>query len=163
MSIGRILRRVASCRVPLVEVTGGEPLEQEAAIPLLKALAKRGYRVMLETNGARDVSRVPKAVVKVMDVKCPSSGHEKRNLWSNLRRITGRDEIKFVIGDRRDYRFATDVIRRFRLAGKRLLFSPVHRRLRPGSLADWVLHDRFPVRVQIQLHKYLWGPGRRDR
>jgi 7-carboxy-7-deazaguanine synthase len=159
MTLSQISRRIWSYRIPLVEVTGGEPLEQDGTIRLLTDLLKDGYRVLLETNGARDVSRVPKAVVKVLDVKCPSSGREKENLWSNLDHLTDDDEVKFVIGGSKDYRFAKRVIRRFKLAGKRLLFSPLYGRLEPRCLTEWVLRDRLPVRIQVQLHKYLWGPA----
>ena len=162
-TLRRILRKVASFRVGLVEVTGGEPLEQEAVYPLLRALRRAGYRVLLETNGARDVKRVPRGVVKILDVKGPSSGREKRNLWSNLRRLGPLDEVKFVVADMKDYRFAKSVMRRFRLKGKNLLLSPLHGRMPPGRLASWVVRDRLPARVQLQLHKVIWGPDRRGR
>jgi len=163
MTLPRILKKTASFRIPLVEVTGGEPLEQEATPSLLKALVRAGYSVMLETNGAHDVSRVPRAVLKVVDVKCPSSGRSMRNRWSNLCRLTGQDEVKFVISNARDYRYAKAVIRRHRLAGKNLIFSPLWGRMSPSLLASWVLRDRLRVRVQVQLHKVLWGSARRGR
>jgi 7-carboxy-7-deazaguanine synthase len=163
MALAAVLRKVRSFRVPLVEVTGGEPLEQEGALPLMTALVRAGYAVMLETNGAHDVSRVPRAVLKVVDVKCPSSGREGANHWPNLRRLGTDDEVKFVVADRRDYRYARRVMRRFRLSGRHVLLSPVHGLLPARRLAGWVLKDRLDARVQVQLHKVLWGPGARRR
>ena len=158
MTIPQVLGRIASYKVGLVEVTGGEPLEQEAVYPLMRALIKTGYRVLLETNGSIDISRVPRKVVKIIDVKCPSSGRERRNLWSNLQRMASEDEIKFVIRDKKDYRFAKRAINQHQLASRRILFSPLHGRLDARRLAEWIMKDRLTVRLQIQLHKYLWGP-----
>ncbi len=163
MTLSQIMKKVASYRAGLVEVTGGEPMEQAGTVSLLRALLRAGYRTMLETNGIQDVSRVPRQVVKILDVKGPSSGREKENRWSNLRHLTRQDELKFVIGDVRDYRFAKKVIKKHRLSKKNMLFSPLAGRLKPGQLASWVLRDRLPVRVQIQLHKILWRPDQRGR
>lgn len=163
MTQAQVLRRVRSFRADLVEVTGGEPLEQPGVYALLRALLKTHPRVLLETNGARDVSRVPRGVVKVLDVKCPSSGREKNNLWSNLRLLGPRDEVKFVVTDARDYRFARKVMKRHRLEERRVLFSPLYGRMPAARLASWILRDRLNVRLQVQLHKILWAPGRRGK
>jgi 7-carboxy-7-deazaguanine synthase len=160
-----ILSKVDSYGVKLVELTGGEPLEQEGVYPLMEALLKKGYKVLLETSGAVDLEQVPKAVVKIMDIKCPGSGEEKRNLWENLTRLVpGQDEIKFVIKDRADYDFAKDVTRGRGLAGKfTLLFSPAHEHLKPSELAEWITADRLPVRFQLQMHKYVWPDENKGR
>jgi 7-carboxy-7-deazaguanine synthase len=146
--------------VRLVEVTGGEPLEQEGVYPLMDALLAKGYQVLLETNGAMDVERVPRQVVKIVDVKCPGSGVEDRNHWDNFEKLTPRqDEIKFVIKDREDYDYAKEVIRRHPLVEKfALLFSPVTEYLKPSVLAGWMTTDRLSARFQLQIHKYIW-PG----
>jgi 7-carboxy-7-deazaguanine synthase len=159
-SLEWVLERVRSHGVKLVEVTGGEPLEQEGVYPLMESLLAEGHRVMLETSGAVDLSRVPKEVVKIMDIKCPGSGEAGRNLWENLARLApGRDEVKFVIRDREDYEFARDESRRHNLLGVfNLLFSPVHGELDPAELAGWITGDRLAVRMQLQMHKYVW-PG----
>ena len=145
------------CR--LVEVTGGEPLLQPDVHPLMDRLLATGATVLLETGGHVSLERVPAGVVKIMDVKCPGSGESHRNDWDNLARLTGRDQVKFVIADRADYEYARDVVRRHALDARpaAVLFSPVHGVLPPERLAEWVLADRLPVRLQVQLHKYLWG------
>jgi len=145
------------CR--LVEITGGEPLLQEDVYPLMTALRARGLTVLLETGGHISLDRVPDGVVTIVDVKCPGSGESVRNHWPNLDRVGPRDEVKFVILDRTDYEFARDVVERHRL-GERcaaVLFSPVHGVLAPHDLAAWILADRLTVRLQVQVHKYIWG------
>jgi 7-carboxy-7-deazaguanine synthase len=141
-----------------VEITGGEPLLQEDVYPLMEALLARGRTVLLETGGHRSIERVPKAVVKIVDVKCPSSGESGRNDWSNLDALAPHDEVKFVIQDRTDYEYALDVVRRHQLQGRcaAILFSPVHGALEPRTLSEWMLADEAPARLQIQLHKLLW-------
>ncbi len=153
-----VLKKVDSFGVKLVEITGGEPLEQEGVYPLMEALLQKGYKVLLETSGAVDLGRVPRAVVKIMDVKCPGSGEDARNLWSNLDKLVpGLDEIKFVIQDRADYDYAKEVLDRHRLPGMyTLLFSASHETLEPARLAEWITADRLPVRMQLQMHKYIW-------
>lgn len=160
-----ILEKVDSFGVKLVEITGGEPLEQEGVYPLMESLLNKGYKVLLETSGAVDLGRVPKAVVKIMDIKCPGSGEEKRNLFENLKKlVAGQDEIKFVIQDKGDYDYAKDVISKNGLAGKfTLLFSPAHEHLKPADLAEWITKDRLPVRFQVQLHKYIWPEDTKGR
>jgi 7-carboxy-7-deazaguanine synthase len=145
----------------LVEVTGGEPLLQPAVIPLLRELCDAGRTVLLETSGEADVSRVDRRVHKVMDLKAPGSGQSHRNRWSNLEHIGPGDEIKFVLASRVDYEFMRDTVRQRTLARRtqNLLASPVFGALPPGDLVRWVLADALPVRVQLQLHKYIWPAG----
>jgi 7-carboxy-7-deazaguanine synthase len=147
----------------LVEVTGGEPLLQEDVYPLMQGLLERGKTVLLETGGHRSIERVPHAVVTILDVKCPGSGEVERNDWSNLERLRPHDEVKFVVKDRADYEFARDVIDRRGLAARAaaIHLSPVHGVLDPRTLSEWVLADGLPVRVQLQLHKYIWSPTTR--
>ena len=145
------------CR--LVEITGGEPLLQEDVYPLMAALQARGLTVLLETGGHISVDRVPGGVVRIIDIKCPASGESARNHWPNLGLLSPADEVKFVVRDRADYEFARGVVERHELAGKcaAVLFSPVHDVLAPPELASWILADRLPVRLQLQVHKYIWG------
>jgi 7-carboxy-7-deazaguanine synthase len=145
---------------PLVEVTGGEPLLQDDVYPLMAALVAHGHTVMLETGGHLSTARVPHEVVKIVDVKCPGSGESAKNHWPNLETLLPHDEVKFVVRDREDYEFARDVVARHRLASRcaAVLVSPVHGVMDPGVLSAWVLADRLPVRVQLQLHKLIW-PG----
>lgn len=146
-----------------VTVTGGEPLAQKPCLTLMSTLCDDGYEVSLETSGALDVAAVDPRVVKVMDLKTPASGEAEKNLYSNIDHLTRRDQVKFVICDRDDYRWAKEVVARYALAERcEVLFSPSFGAMEPARLAEWVLEDRLPVRFQVQLHKYLWGdvPGR---
>ena len=161
--VADIVDEVRSYGARHVCVTGGEPLAQKRCHALLKALCDAGFDVSLETSGAVDVSDVDGRVVKVMDLKAPGSGEEPRNRWSNLDALTRRDQIKFVLADRADYDWARAAIEQRDLALVcEILLSPVHGKLEPRALAEWILADRLPVRMQIQLHKLLWGaqPGR---
>ena len=163
MSLEQILERVAGYGARYVTVTGGEPLAQKECIPLLEKLCDAGYNVSLETSGAMDTNKVDARVSVILDIKTPGSGEEKKNLWSNLDRIKPKDEVKFVLCGREDYDWARRVLAERRLADKcTVLFSPVYSQLNPTDLADWVLQDRLPVRMQVQLHKILWGetPGK---
>ena len=159
LDVDEVVADVEQYRCDLVEITGGEPLLQEDVYPLMDRLLATGATVLLETGGHVSVARVPAAVVKVVDVKCPGSGECDRNAWDNLSRLTDRDQVKFVIADRVDYEFARDVVRRHTLETRcgTVLFSAVHDLLPPARLAEWMLADRLPVRLQIQLHKHLWG------
>jgi 7-carboxy-7-deazaguanine synthase len=162
-TIPEILAEVACHGTRYVTVTGGEPLAQKPCLELLTALCDAGCDVSLETSGALDVSGVDPRVSRIMDVKTPGSSEEGKNRWANLEHLTPRDEIKFVLCDRADYEWARQVIRERRLDERcPLLLSPVFGQLDPRQLAEWVLADRLPVRVQLQLHKLLWGeqPGR---
>ena len=162
-SLDEVLAEVDGYECPLVEVTGGEPLLQEEVYPLMHGLLDRGRTVLLETGGHRSTERVPEQVITILDVKCPGSGEAHRNDWSNLARLRPRDEVKFVIKDRVDYEYAREVIQRHDLEGRAaaILFSPVHGMLDPKRLSEWVLADRLPVRVQLQVHKYIWDPDTR--
>ena len=148
---------------PLVEVTGGEPLLQEAVYPLMERLLERGKTVLLETGGHRSTARVPEQVVTILDVKCPGSGEAARTDWANLDRLRPHDEVKFVIKDRTDYEYARAAVATYELANKAaaIHFSPVHGVLDPKTLSEWVLADHLPVRVQLQLHKFIWSPETR--
>jgi 7-carboxy-7-deazaguanine synthase len=149
------------CR--LVEITGGEPLLQDDVYPLMAGLLDLGLTVLLETGGHIGIDRVPRGVVRILDVKCPGSGESHRNYWPNLDQLWPRDEVKFVIQDRADYEFARTVLYRHNLSGAcaSVLFSPVHGILAPAELAAWILDDRLPVRLQLQVHKYIWGADAR--
>lgn len=163
MTLAAVLKRVAAHETRYVTVTGGEPLAQKHCLTLLKELADRGYSVSLETSGALDVSRVDPRVSRILDLKTPGSGEAGRNRWENLAHLTPRDEIKFVLCGEADYEWARRVLRERRLdAICPVLFSPSWHDLPARTLAEWVLRDQLPVRVQIQLHKTLWGeaPGR---
>jgi 7-carboxy-7-deazaguanine synthase len=162
MTLAAILAEVSAHGTRYVTVTGGEPLAQKNCLPLLHALCDSGYEVSLETGGALDVSGVDARVVKVLDIKTPASGEADRNLWSNLDALNAHDEIKFVLCGEADYEWAKNVLRERGLDRKcAVLFSPVQDRLSPTQLAEWILNDRLPVRMQVQLHKLLWGnqPG----
>ncbi len=163
MAIDEIVRRVADYDCKLVEVTGGEPLLQANVHELIDELLRREFEVLLETSGSVDVGRVDPRVVKIMDLKCPGSGEVSRNLWHNLDFLTARDEVKFVLSDRRDYEWARDVIRRYELNRKvkAVLLSCAFGRLEPAQLAQWILADHLPVRLQLQLHKLIWSPDAR--
>ena len=158
-SLDEVVADVLAFNCPLVEITGGEPLLQEDVYPLMERLLAAGKTVLLETGGHRSTARVPSGVVKIVDVKCPGSGESGRTDWANLDRLTARDELKFVLQDQTDYEYARGIVTAHRLAGRcgALLFSPVHGRLDPRALARWVLADGLPVRVQLQVHKYIWG------
>ncbi len=162
-SISTVLDKVSVFKTRHVTVTGGEPLAQKTCLPLLSALCDAGYSVSLETSGALDVSQVDLRVSKVMDLKTPGSGEVEKNLWANLDYLTSQDELKFVLCDEKDYQWAVETIKLHDLDQKiSMLFSPVHDELDPVLLASWILRDHLPVRLQIQMHKLLWGsePGR---
>lgn len=158
MDLDAILAAAAAYPCRRVTVTGGEPLAQKGCLELLGRLCDAGWDVSLETSGALDIEAVDARVVRIVDVKTPGSTEVERNLWSNLELLTMRDEVKFVLRDEADYHWARDVMYRFRLAERtHVLFAPVHAGLAPRQLADWVLRDGLPVRLQLQLHKLLWG------
>jgi 7-carboxy-7-deazaguanine synthase len=163
MSVGEVVAAVEQLGCTLVEITGGEPLLQEDVYPLMDALLARGRTVMLETGGHRSIERVPASVFKIVDVKCPGSGEADKNDWRNLERLAPHDEVKFVVKDRVDYEFARDVLARHDVAARAaaVLMSPVHAVLDLKTLSEWILADHLPVRVQPQLHKYIWPPDTR--
>jgi 7-carboxy-7-deazaguanine synthase len=163
MSVEEVVARVVELRCPLVELTGGEPLLQKAAIPLMERLLETGHQVLLETGGHLSVAEVPGRVVRIVDVKCPGSGEAARMHWPNLDLLQPHDEVKFVLADRADYEYARDVVARHDLTAKvaAVLFSPVHGGLDAQPLSQWILEDHLQVRLQLQLHKYIWSPETR--
>jgi len=160
MSLDDVLAKALAFGTPLVELTGGEPLIQPATLPLLRALCDAGRTVLVETSGEADVSGVDPRVHKIMDLKAPGSGESHRNRWSNLEHISARDEIKFVLADRADYEWMRETIRARDLPSRtpNLLASTVFGKLATKDLVAWVLEDALPVRVQLQMHKYVWAP-----
>jgi 7-carboxy-7-deazaguanine synthase len=159
MTVDAVVDRVKAYGCPLVEVTGGEPLLQRDVYPLMARLLADGRAVMVETGGHLSVDEVPRGVVRVIDVKCPGSGEAEKNHWPNLEKLQPIDEVKFVIRDRADYEFACEITARYRLPERcaAVLFSPVHGVLDSKDLASWILTDGLPVRLQLQVHKYIWG------
>ena len=159
MDIAAIVERVASYGTRYVTVTGGEPLAQPGCLTLLRLLADAGFAISLETSGALDISAVDPRIVRIVDVKTPGSGEVERNRWENIELLQRHDQVKFVICDADDYAWAREVCERHSLAERveEVLFSPSHGELSPTELAEWILRDRLPVRLQIQLHKLLWG------
>jgi len=163
MGLDAILERVAANQTRYVTVTGGEPLAQKPCLDLLALLCEAGYQVSLETSGALDISKVDSRVVKVMDIKTPGSGEENRNRLENINCISEHDQLKFVICDERDYEWSRELLQRHDLNERcEVLFSPSFEQLTATDLADWILRDGLPVRMQMQLHKLLWGnqPGK---
>lgn len=160
MTRADVRQRALALGTPLVELTGGEPLLQAAVLPLMSELCDAGKTVLIETSGEADVGGVDKRVHKIMDLKAPGSGESHRNRWSNLDHIAGTDEIKFVLLDRADYEWMRKTIAEHDLERKtpHLLASTVFGKLLPRDLVRWVLEDKLPVRVQLQLHKYVWSP-----
>jgi len=158
MTRAEVLERALSFGTPLIEVTGGEPLLQAGAIPLLRELCDAGRTVLLETSGERDISPVDPRVHRIMDLKAPGSGEHERNRWENIEHLTARDEVKIVLADRADYEWARATIEEHRLPSRvrEVLLSPVWGELDPKDLVEWVLRDDLPVRVQLQMHKVIW-------
>lgn len=162
MSMDEILTQLASFNTPFVTVTGGEPLAQKACLTLLTRLCDAGYNVSLETGGARDIEAVDRRVSVILDIKTPESGELQNYRWENLQHLKPADEVKFVLCSRADYEWAKQTLAEHQIADKcSVLFSPVYQQVNPTELAEWILQDQLPVRMQIQLHKLLWGekPG----
>jgi 7-carboxy-7-deazaguanine synthase len=161
-SMEDILGKVESYGCRLVEITGGEPLAQSDAVPLITTLCEQGYDVLIETSGAIDTAAVDTRAHVILDVKCPGSGMSDRMHWPNLDRLSMKDEAQFVLADRADYEWARQVLEQHELATRcTVLMSPVFGSLDPRQLAEWVLADRLPVRLQLQLHKLIWAPDMR--
>ena len=164
LAIADIVSRVHSHRCRLVEVTGGEPLIQEETPMLVHRLLQEGYEVLMETNGTQDISQVDESCVRIVDIKCPSSGQHTHNDLRNLDRLTNHDEVKFVISHREDYNYARQILD---LTDPKLFrrnpvhFSPIFGRLEPRTLAEWLLEDHLDVRLHLQLHKIIWAPDQR--
>ena len=161
LTLKQVLDKTSSLGVPYVTVTGGEPLAQKSCIDMLEALCDAGYDVSLETSGALDISKVDPRVSRIVDIKTPGSGEMNKNHWENMSCLNPHDELKFVLCDEADYEWAKQQLMEHRLDERcPVLFSPVHGSLEARTLADWILRDHLPVRMQIQLHKYLWGNER---
>jgi len=156
-TIDEIINKVRQYRCPLIEITGGEPLLQNETPELAEMLCKLGYQVLIETNGTQNIDCLPRGVIRIIDIKCPSSQESERIAWENLYRLRSTDEIKFVIASQSDYEWAKNTVEIHQLTEKvSILFSPVYQELNPQILAKWILQDQFQVRFQIQLHKFLW-------
>ncbi len=159
MGIPAIINKIEEFHCPLVEITGGEPLAQSECPDLMKELCSRGYEVMLETGGSLPIKDIDPRVLIIMDLKCPSSGMEKKNYYDNIRYIKRTDEIKFVIGSEEDYIWSKNKIQEYDLQGKvSILFSVVFGKLEPLTLVNWILRDKLKVRFQLQMHKFIWEP-----
>jgi 7-carboxy-7-deazaguanine synthase len=157
MTIDEVLARVAAFNCPRVELTGGEPLLQPAAITLLERLCQAGYETLLETNGSQDISTVDPQIRRIVDIKCPASNFAEANLWSNIDHLTRRDEVKFVIAGRADYEYARRVVGEYKLTHRcEVIFSPAAGSVTGAELAKWILADNLDVRLGMQLHKILW-------
>jgi len=162
MPLQEIVDRVASFGCPLVEVTGGEPLHQPESLSLIKNLQKEKFTVLVETSGAVDISAVVPEAHVIMDIKCPGSGMADRMIWKNVDLLKGKDEAKFVLNDREDYEWAKSIIAEYDLTQRcSVLFGPVFGTLDLRQLSEWILADKLPVRLQVQLHKYIWDPDTR--
>lgn len=160
LEIGEIINRITSYRCRLVEITGGEPLIQKGTSLLIQQLLDLGFEVLLETNGSMDISVIDNRCLKILDIKCPSSGEAKRNDLENLKRLQPKDEIKFAIGSKEDYDYAKNILSFMNSADGNIkppLLSPVYGRMNPELLAQWILADHLDVKMQIQLHKVIWG------
>lgn len=162
-SVEDVLAEVRAIGLPLVELTGGEPLLQKQAIPLMQQLLDEGHTVLIETGGHVPIGDVPAGVHRIVDVKCPGSGEAERMHWPNLDLLTPRDEVKFVIADRDDFEYARNIVATYDLAARchAVHFSPAWGLVAPADLAAWILESRLPVRLQLQQHKYVWEPAAR--
>ena len=159
MEIADIIKEIKQWDCKLVEVTGGEPLVQDGCIQLLKELLNNEYKVLLETGGSLPIDEIPKEVIKIVDFKCPSSGMEKNNLWSIVNNLNIHDEVKFIIGNRKDYEWAKEKIEQYHLTKQcTVLLSPIFNKINPEIIVEWILEDSLPVRFQMQIHKYIWKP-----
>lgn len=162
LSLDQVMNTVRELGISLVELTGGEPLLQKESHVLINLLLQEEYTVLLETNGSLPLELVDSRAVKIMDIKCPSSGMSEQTYFSNVDYLDGKDEVKFVVGDRVDFDWAKEIIHTCRLVERcKVLISPILSRMKPKELAGWILHERMPVRLQLQLHKFIWPDGRR--
>jgi len=161
MEISEIINRVAGYECPLIEITGGEPLLQSETPLLIYRLLENGYEVMMETNGSLDISSVDGRCIKIVDIKCPTSSESDKNDLENLKRLNPKDQVKFVIGSRKDYEYAKETIELIHpgFPMDQILFSPVSGEMAPAKLAEWILEDSLNVRFHLQLHKIIW-PGK---
>ena len=157
MELDDVIAQVKSYGTKLVEITGGEPLAQEESFELIKRLCDDGFEVLIETSGSIDIAPVDERAKTILDIKCPGSGEMEKNRWENIDQLRPHDEIKFVIADRTDYDWARRVVEERDLGRWTVLFSPVWGEMEMKSLAEWMLADRVPARLQTQLHKHIWG------
>ncbi len=161
MSIDTIMDIVDTYGVKLVELTGGEPLFQAGSVKLCEVLLQKGYTVLVETNGSLPIRLLPSGCVRIVDVKCPGSGSGDSFLFENIDHLTTSDEVKFVISDKADFDWACDFINKYQLHTKAtILFSPCIGRIEPAELASWIVESNLPVRLGLQLHKFIWGDKR---
>jgi 7-carboxy-7-deazaguanine synthase len=157
MSIDEILNKIKNYSCKLVEVTGGEPLVQKGCIDLLQKLVDLDYKVLLETSGSLTIKDVPKEVINIIDFKCPSSNMKKKNLWENINYLKLDDEVKFVIGNREDYDWAKNKIKKYNLTNTcKVLMSPTYKEIESKMITEWILKDNLNIRFQVQLHKEIW-------
>ncbi|MBX7257762.1 MAG: radical SAM protein [Candidatus Hydrogenedentes bacterium] len=163
MTLDQIVAQCDALDCALIEITGGEPLLQKGCGALAQLLLDNGYTVLCETSGSLPIDRMPDQVIKIMDLKCPDSGEAEKNDWTNVARLSSRDEVKFVIASRNDYEWSRDVVRAHDLPSrcKQVLFSPVFGSVDPKDIVEWILEDRLDVRFQLQLHKFIWPPQQR--
>jgi len=162
MTVNEIVEKVSEYDCRLVEITGGEPLIQSNVHPLMTKLSDKGYQVLLETAGHMDISQVDERVHRIMDVKCPSSNESEKMLWENINYLTKKDEVKFVIGDKTDFDYAVNVIEKYKLNDKcGILLSPVFNKIDNITMAGWILENKVPGRMQLQMHKYIWPRDKR--
>tara|TARA_B100000586_G_scaffold90137_1_gene64168 strand:- start:50 stop:691 length:642 start_codon:yes stop_codon:yes gene_type:complete len=162
IEIPEIMAKIKQWNCNLVEVTGGEPLFQDECIDLLNELTNQNYEVLLETGGSLSISDVPIEIVRIVDFKCPSSGMEKKNLWSIVNDLQPHDEVKFVIGDREDFDWAKEMLNKYSLNEKcSILFSPTFGKIDPSLIVEWILEGDIPVRMQLQMHKLIWESERK--
>ena len=163
MSIPTIERQLQQYDCNLVEITGGEPLLQSETPNLAESLLKAGKTVLVETNGTFDIRVLPSSIIRIMDLKCPDSGESEKTIWQNLEHLSFHDQLKCVVSSRKDFEWAMNVIRKYQLIARTtVLFSPVFDKIHPRHLAEWILDTTQPVRLQLQLHKYIWGPKQRS-
>ncbi|MBN2425343.1 MAG: radical SAM protein [Calditrichaceae bacterium] len=162
MTFAEILDKINQYSCNLVEVTGGEPLLQKNVLPFIRLLLDKGRRVLVETGGHMDISGIDERAVIIMDIKCPGSGESDKNLWDNIGYLKKTDQVKFVISHRQDYLWTKDIINKYQLTDNHeVLLSPVFGRIDNQELAEWIIKDQLPVRLQLQIHKYIWAPDRR--
>jgi len=162
MSIEDIVHRISAYPLDLVEITGGEPLGQKDTPRLCQAILDLGVKVLIETSGSYSIDVLPEPVIRIMDIKCPGSGEAESNDWDNIFRLKPSDEVKFVIADKNDFDWAVNVVKRNDLLGIcPVLFSPVHGKVDLEAFAQWILQSRMPIRMQLQMHKFIWGADRR--
>lgn len=162
MEISEIIKEISQFQCGLIEITGGEPLVQSESLELMRVLCDNGYKVLLETGGSLSIEKIDPRVTIIMDMKCPDSGMEHKNYYRNLNLLKQTDELKFVIGSRRDYLWSKDLIKRYNINKKcKVLFSVVFNKLEPVTLVNWILEDKLDVRFQLQMHKFIWHPEAR--